>query len=109
MFVRNNEQGDAVFRDENHQEFVLSAGECHFVEVDGKQEIVKFGRDNIANMKYMNDKEKKAYRKWVTQQTLEQRCAVKTRAEIEAQKERQQAHFSGLTADWEAKVAAEEE
>jgi hypothetical protein len=62
MFMRYNEQGDVVLRDENHQEFVLSADECAFVEVEGHEEIVKFGKDVIANMKYMNDKEKKVYR-----------------------------------------------
>jgi DNA helicase IV len=62
MFMRYNEQGDVVLRDENHQEFVLSADKCAFVEVEGHEEIVKFGKDVIANMKYMNDKEKKVYR-----------------------------------------------
>ena len=40
------------------------------------------------------------------QQTLEQRFAGKTQAEITAQTQQQQAHLSGLTENWVAKAEA---
>lgn len=75
-FVRFDEQGDVVLLDFNEEQFVVPADTVSIVETKDEEgqlelEIVFFDSDTIANMKYLRNDEKVAYKEMMAREMFE--------------------------------------
>lgn len=85
LIAGTNERGDLIMRDAEGEEYIHPADSYRVVEIEGEREMVRFGAEIIANMKYMSDGEKKVYKQVIAREAIEERYAGKTRAEVIAQ------------------------
>lgn len=114
VYVRHNEQGDVIMRNDDDEEFVLPADGFQIWESapsadfpEGFQEVLRFGADIIADMKYVTDEEKKWYKEKMGKAAIQQRFAGKSRAQKTAEKKHEQEQVNALTAAVKAKRASE--
>lgn len=110
-----NKEGDWLMLDDKGDFQSVPADRAHVLQLEGEeekkkngeQEVVFFDMDTVANMKYLRDGEKKAYKEMVAQNVFAERYPGKTMVEVVADKKKRRA--DAKAAEEEAAAAAKQQ